>query len=324
MIGKRAELRALAALLLAGAGACATPPPAPAPLPALPAGHELVLAGERVPIDAPVVLWTEEPFYDAYREGPRFAAEGKAGPRCRRGREARTPELAARVELEGWTRADLREQVDQFVIHYDVCGTSRTCFRVLQDERQLSVHFLLDVDGTLYQTLDLSETAWHARTANPRSIGVEIANVGAYPAGERARLLARYEWSEAGVRLALTPAERAGLRWPAFPGAPARARLVVGPIHGARLEQFDFTPEQYRSLAALAAALAREFPAIALDAPRDAEGHVRTDALSDEEEAHFHGVLGHYHLQTDKSDPGPAFDWERFLAEARAGSTPRP
>jgi N-acetyl-anhydromuramyl-L-alanine amidase AmpD len=81
--------------------------------------------------------------------------------------------------------------------------------------------------------------------------------------------------------------------------------------------QHDFTPEQYRSLAALAAALARVLPRIELDAPRDSCGAVRRDALSDEEEADFHGVLGHYHLQTDKRDPGPAFAWERFLAEAR-------
>jgi hypothetical protein len=33
--------------------------------------------------------------------------------------------------------------------------------------------------------------------------------------------------------------------------------------------------------------------------------------------AAFHGVVGHYHLTRDKFDPGPAFDWERFLAAAR-------
>ena len=33
------------------------------------AGHELVVAGERIPIDAPVVLWTMEPRYDAWIRG---------------------------------------------------------------------------------------------------------------------------------------------------------------------------------------------------------------------------------------------------------------
>ena len=44
---------------------------------------------------------------------------------------------------------------------------------------------------------------------------------------------------------------------------------------------------------------------------------MRTDALSDAEEAAFHGVLGHFHLQEDKRDPGPAFDWPRLRAMIR-------
>jgi len=36
------------------------------------------------------------------------------------------------------------------------------CFKVLHDHRDLSVHFMLDLDGTIYQTLDLKERAWHA------------------------------------------------------------------------------------------------------------------------------------------------------------------
>ena len=80
----------------------------------------------------------------------------------------------------GWSLDEARRVVDQFVIHYDVCGTSARCFKVLHDLRGLSVHFLLDIDGTIYQTLDLKERAWHAGTANDRSLGVEIAHIGAY------------------------------------------------------------------------------------------------------------------------------------------------
>jgi len=299
--------------LLGALGACRASAPAGE---RFPAGHEIVVCGARVPIDAPVVLWNMPPRYDAYAEGPRFAAEGPEGKRYRPGREARTSELAAAVARDGWTRAHLAEQLDLFVLHYDACGTSESCFRVLQDERKLSVHFLLDLDGTLYQTLDLAEQAWHARAANPRSIGVEIANLGAYPPEERAKLALAYEWTEDGVRLRLSARAAASERAP-FGGRPARPGLLSGAIHGAPLVQYDFTPEQYESLAALAATLARVFPRIELDAPRDAAGRVRAEALSDDEEAAFHGILGHFHLQTDKRDPGPAFDWERFLAMAR-------
>jgi hypothetical protein len=48
-----------------------------------------------------------------------------------------------------------------------------------------SLHFLLDLDGTIYQTLDLKERAWHATTSNARSVGIEIANMGAYGEGEK-------------------------------------------------------------------------------------------------------------------------------------------
>src|SRR5262245_43453849 len=84
------------------------------------------------------------------RYGVRFAESGR-GPG---GTGTRLdPETFERVRGGGWDLDALRKVVDQFVIHYDVCGTSRACFRVLHDTRGLSVHFLLDVDGTIYQTL---------------------------------------------------------------------------------------------------------------------------------------------------------------------------
>ena len=82
--------------------------------------------------------------------------------------------------------------VDQFVIHFDARGSSRKCFEILQDVRGLSVHFMLDLDGTIYQTLDVKEKAWHATIANGRSIGVEVANIGAYGVDDRAILCRLY------------------------------------------------------------------------------------------------------------------------------------
>ena len=31
----------------------------------------------------------------------------------------------------------------------------------------------------------------------------------------------------------------------------------------------------------------------------------------------YEGVLGHYHVQTDKVDPGPALQWDYVIGEAR-------
>jgi hypothetical protein len=59
-------------------------------------------------------------------------------------------------------------------------------------------------------------------------------------------------------------------------------------------------------------------PAVRADAPRTAGGAIPTRALSAGDLAQFKGVLGHYHVTNRKYDPGPAFDWDRFLTRLRA------
>lgn len=250
----------------------------------------ILVAGERVPIGTRVVLWTEAPFYDGYQTRPRFADSGPEGLRYRPGRDG-LPEHP--------TPGALRERVDQLVLHYDACGSSERCFRVLHDVRKLSVHFMLDTDGTLYQTLDLREQAWHATKANPRSIGVEIANIGAFPPDGAEAL-----WDFYGVE-------------PGAQRAPSGAGFVEGVVQGQRLVQGELTPAQEAALVKLAAGLCRTFPRLRPDAPRDAAGAVRDRALSEAEFAAFGGILGHFHVQENKVDPGPAFPWERFLAAVR-------
>ena len=40
--------------------------------------------------------------------------------------------------------------------------------------------------------------------------------------------------------------------------------------------------------------------------------------LPDDDLANYRGVLGHYHVQLNKVDPGPAFQWETVINGARA------
>ena len=46
------------------------------------------------------------------------------------------------------------------------------------NKRNISVHFCIDNDGTIYQLLDTNHAAWHAssRKVNHKAIGIEIAN----------------------------------------------------------------------------------------------------------------------------------------------------
>jgi N-acetyl-anhydromuramyl-L-alanine amidase AmpD len=178
----------------------------------------------------------------------------------------------------------------------------------------LSVHFLLDVDGTIYQTLDLKERARHATKSNDRSIGVEIANVGAYPVGADNPFEKWYAADGSGARLIFPPGVRGRERFAGKTLRPRHSAPVTGTIRGTEYVQYDYTPEQYAALAKLAAALCDIFPRLRPEIPRGGDGRVLTRTLGVEEWARFAGILGHYHVQNNKGDPGPALDWDHLLA----------
>ncbi len=347
-------------------------------------GQEMVVCGRLFHVGAPVVLWTDPGGYDAYRTEKRFVPWPKAAfavadkavgtpnrygvrfaprPPFKEGEpldySPLTEDEFERVRGGGWDLELLRRHVDQFVLHYDVCGVSRQCFRVLHDFRGLSVHFLLDIDGTIYQTMDLKERGWHATISNDRSVGIEIANMGAYGQTEKDPLDQWYEpdppkremwewWASAQA----TGAVHGGV--PGDPGivpprglhaqsvitipdrlgdggvrragtyAPARPHPVIGTIHGRPLLQMDLTPEQYASLIKLTAALHRALPRIELEYPRDEQGRLLTRQLTRAEWESFSGVIAHYHIQEDKVDPGPALQWDTLVRGARRELGRRP
>ncbi len=310
----------VAAPVLMLAIGCATPYGRPGQ-PADRLGDEIMVAGRLFHTGAPVVLWTDAGGYDAYRAECRFT--DRLAPRrpvsdapIRYGtwRRRLPAELLEQVRAEGWTLPTLQQAVTQFVLHYDVCGYSRRCFEVLHDLRGLSVHFMLDIDGTIYQTLDVKERAWHAGTANDRSVGIEIANIGAYP---NMSTLNKWYATNDGGEVTITLPDRAGdggLRTPSYVGRPSGGAVITGEINGRELMQYDLTDAQYDSLVKLTATLCTVLPEIRVDYPRDADGTLRTDALSADELSAYTGLIGHYHITTGKSDPGPAFDWERLVA----------
>jgi N-acetyl-anhydromuramyl-L-alanine amidase AmpD len=234
-------------------------------------GDEIVVAGRALPVDTHVITWKKAGGLDAYGTARLDEAGAPSSYGARRNRDGQ-PITAGDLEA-------LHGVVDQIVLHYDGIGNTRECFEHLA-ERQLSAHFLVDVDGTIYQTLDLQERAYHATVANNRSIGIEIANIGAFPAGE------------AGIPTMVDPKQ--------------------GTVHGIELVQSAFTSEQYAALAKLIDALCRTFPLIERRVPSDANGDVVMAKLPDDELANFRGILGHFHIQENKVDPGPAFQWERL------------
>jgi N-acetyl-anhydromuramyl-L-alanine amidase AmpD len=318
---------ALVSLVLSS---CRTPPGKPL----VRTGDEIVVAGQLFHTGTRVVTWMDPGGYDAYRVERRFSpiadsswektketVKGLNTPNRYGMRRAGLSDAEVeQVRGGGWELAKLQSIVDQFVLHFDVCGISKACFNVLHDHRDLSVHFMLDLDGTIYQTLDLKERAWHATTSNDRSVGIEIANMGAYANTDMKALDEWYQRDASGHVYIKVPASLGDPMFKVknFTARPARPDLVRGNVQGQDLQQYDYTPEQYAALTKLTATLCKVFPKIRCDYPRDASGQLVLKKLPDDELKKYAGVIGHYHIQTNKTDPGPALQWDRLINDARA------
>tara|TARA_Y100000310_G_scaffold307966_1_gene350607 strand:- start:2666 stop:3559 length:894 start_codon:yes stop_codon:yes gene_type:complete len=162
-----------------------------------------------------------------------------------------------------------------FVVHWDVCLSSKTCEKIL-NKRGISVHFCIDNDGTIYQLLDTQHIAWHAgnRSVNNASVGVEISN--AY----YTKYQEYYEQRGFGSR-------------------PIVEDAVV---HGIRLKpHLGFYPVQIEALKALTDALNKAHD-IPLECPVDDDGNMLNGVCSDAASADFAGVVHHYHLTNRKID----------------------
>jgi len=171
-----------------------------------------------------------------------------------------------------------------FVTHWDVCLSSSSCYRVLE-QRGISIHFGIDNDGTIFQWLDCQHAAWHAggKAWNHHSLGVEVSNA--------------YD-----------------LKWQAWyrkHGFGDRPVIEGAKCHGRTLSAFTgFYDVQLEALAALweAVSWACDIP---LQLPE-------TDNAVDPkcEDGFFKGFCNHYHLTKRKIDCA-GLDNEAVLSRAR-------
>jgi N-acetyl-anhydromuramyl-L-alanine amidase AmpD len=181
------------------------------------------------------------------------------------------------VHLPVW-RPRKQAPIDLFVLHHDGCYSSRQCYDVLI-ERKLSVHLMLDRDGTIYQALDLKTAcAYHASEANNRSIGVEICNP-----------------------------ERIERNDPKDPRPVVTLEVTNAGAEGARKSVLGFYPKQVEAVIALARAISSIFT-IPLQLPK-ASSSTSTAGVtrgidSRAVQGDFRGICGHYHLKASKTDPG--------------------
>ena len=168
-----------------------------------------------------------------------------------------------------------KRKIRYFVNHWDVCLNAQSCQRVL-DRRGISVHFLIDNDGTIYQTMDIQHGAWHAGSAraNRASVGVEISNAY-YP---------KYQ------------------NWYVKNGFGERPIIDDAWVHGDKLEPFTgFYPQQIEAAKALWKAI-HTATGIPYETPLSQFGKTSTRYVQDVPYGSFSGFVSHYHVSKKKID----------------------
>lgn len=184
-----------------------------------------------------------------------------------------------------------KRTIRYFVNHWDVCLSSQSCQRVL-DRRGISVHFLIDNDGTIYQTLDMQHAAWHAgssRTNRP-SVGVELSNAY-YPKYQ--------EWYKSN-------------------GFGTREIVDNAWVHGTKLEPFlSFYPKQIEALKALWKAI-HNATGIPYACPVGQFGKTSTKYVQEVAYGNFEGFVSHYHISKNKIDCA-GLDLKTLLDEVKYG-----
>lgn len=168
-----------------------------------------------------------------------------------------------------------KRNIRLFVNHWDVCLSSKSCNDVL-NKRGISVHFMIDNDGTIYQTMDIQHGAWHAggSRVNRASVGVEITN--AY--------YTKYQ------------------SWYKRNGHGERPLVEDAWVHGNKLDPFlGFYPAQIEAAQALWKAIASA-TSVKLQTPTNQFDKTDSGYVQDTVYGKYQGVISHYHCSKKKID----------------------
>jgi N-acetyl-anhydromuramyl-L-alanine amidase AmpD len=256
------------------------------------ASNTVIINGQRVAVEgACVVNFLDDPSWD-------FRRLVHADPNRQYVYQRKT---ADRKKMAS-TWDEIKEAVDMVVIHSDITYTSRSCFNVLR-ARGFSTHFMVDWDGTIYQSVDAGSRAVHAACdfitdVNNRSIGIDMNCF-------QSNFINRSDASPTGPMIDQF----------AKPGGKRRLSEVIE-INGSPWKSWGFTDPQYVALIKLLQVLVARFD-IAKTAPVTETGEIVWQVPDDDtcgEAGKSIGIWGHLHLKATKADPGPGFDWKRVLA----------
>ena len=172
-----------------------------------------------------------------------------------------------------YKKSSKQRKIDLGVLHWDASLSSRNTQKIL-DNRGLSAHFLIDNDGTIFQTMDLNDIAYHTGDwTNNTSIGIEIANAY-YP---------KYQ------------------KWYVENGFPSRPTWTNVEVHGRKLEPFTgFYQVQLDTTSKLMKWIHKNI-GIPLEVPTDKDGSLYKTVIPNIKT--FRGFLCHFHITLRKIDP---------------------
>lgn len=251
----------------------------------------IVVCGKKYDIGTKVILWDEPGGLNSYDESKITTSTTDRAT----GKIVKTVILGKRYSSRFTTDSNpslekLQTIVKQFFLHHSGLYHSKQTFDVLHKERKLSVQFILDNDGTLYQCLDLKEKAYHGGKNNAYSIGIEIdskADSNKYPDAYDEYHCKKFN---------LLPQEK-----------------CIDKIHGSNFHGYCYTDKQYDALVCLMNGLLEIFPLIAKnpDFPRNTDGSFNKNVLKDP--INYCGFICHLNTDSGKWDP-VCLDRDRLLA----------
>ena len=173
------------------------------------------------------------------------------------------------------------------VTHWDATTSAKTCKRVLE-ARNLSTHFCIDNDGTIYQYLDTNHRARHGGKINSVSIGIDFSN-------------AYY------TKYNKTYEKR---------GFGKRPLLKDSRVHGVKLKpHLGYYPAQLKAYVRLIVMLCDHYD-IEFKVPTDEQGSLITRVHKPCVDRKFNGVMCHYHLTRNKIDCA-GLELDKLVAEAK-------
>lgn len=164
------------------------------------------------------------------------------------------------------------EACSQIVIHWTGAENPPAAVHRNMSAEGLSVHFVIDQFGIVWQMADANGLCAHASGVNVRSVGVEMINRG----------------NDRNV-----------------PTRGVERSVQTERIHGKPCVYAGFTLEQQVACVALVSTLCEAYK-LPMRVPMEA-GKVRASALDPNELRTFRGVIGHLHAQSGgkvKCDPG--------------------